>query len=299
MQYNVRHSTIYSYTDPVALCQNQIHLSPRSTPFQSSSGFQLEIVPEPVVRRCWNDVFGNEVWYFSIEEPHTELSVSSQSQVTVSPRSVPNPSLTPPWENVRDQLAEAANGEHRQVAQFCFESSYVRYLPETVTYAAESFTPQRPALEAALDLTARIYRDFKYVPASTAVTTSTSEVLKTRRGVCQDFAHLQLTCLRGLGLAARYVSGYLLTDPPPGQPKLIGSDASHAWLSIYCPGNGWIDLDPTNNVIPQARHVTVAWGRDYGDICPIQGVFTGGGKHAMRVAVDVSPLQAIAEPIGE
>lgn len=296
MQYNVRHTTVYTYTDPVALCQNQVHLCPRSTPYQSASDFHLEISPEPIVRRNWTDVFGNEVWYFSIEESHKELSVTGRSLVAVTPRSAPEPSLTPSWESVREQLRQCENAELRRVAQFCFESSYIRALPEAVDYAAESFYPGRPVLEAAMDLTARINRDFKYVPASTAVTTSTTEVLATRQGVCQDFAHLQIACLRGLGLAARYVSGYLLTDPPQGQPKLVGADASHAWLSLYCPGSGWIDLDPTNNVIPQLRHVTVGWGRDYGDVCPIQGVFTGGGAHAMRVAVDVAPLQASGEP---
>ncbi len=297
MQYSVRHSTTYSYQTPVSLCQNQIHLTPRSTPNQSCSNFHLEISPEPVVRRRWTDLFGNEVWYFSIEEQHQQLTITSYSQVAVTPREPPQAALTSPWENVRDQLTQAANLDFRQAAQFCFESSYIRYLAEARDYAAPSFTPGRPVLDAALDLTSRIYHDFKYVPASTAVTTSTAEVLNLRRGVCQDFAHLQITCLRTLGLAARYVSGYLMTDPPPGQPRLIGADASHAWLSIYCPGNGWIDLDPTNNVIPQSRHVTVGWGRDYSDVCPIQGVFTGGGKHEMQVSVDVAPLQVIAEQV--
>ncbi len=298
MQYNVRHTTTYSYRDPVALCQNQIHLTPRSTPYQTCANFQLEISPEPIVRRSWTDIFGNEVWYFSIEEPHQKLSVTGRSQVTVLPHDPPTPASTLAWEHVRDQLTLAADIDSRLAAQFCFESAYIRYLQEAIDYAVVSFTPQRPILEAAIDLTSRIYHDFKFAPASTAVTTTTREVFRTRRGVCQDFAHLQITCLRSLGLSARYVSGYLMTDPPPGQQKLIGSDASHAWLSIYCPGTGWIDLDPTNNVIPKIRHVTVAWGRDYGDVSPIQGVFTGGGKHEMNVAVDVSPLQPIAEAVG-
>jgi transglutaminase-like putative cysteine protease len=298
MNYTVRHTTTYSYKDPVALCQNQIHLTPRTTPYQSCANFRLEISPEPIVRRSWTDVFGNEVWSFSIEEPHQKLEVTGRSQVTVMPHDTPAPTMTPAWEDVRDELDQAASFDARLAAQFCFESSYIRYLQEALDYAAVSFMPERPILDAALDLTSRIYHDFKYVPASTAVTTTTSEVFKSRRGVCQDFAHLQITCLRSLGLAARYVSGYLMTDPPPGQQKLIGSDASHAWLSIYCPGTGWIDLDPTNNVIPKIRHVTLAWGRDYGDVSPIQGVFTGGGKHEMHVAVDVLPLQAIPEPIG-
>jgi transglutaminase-like putative cysteine protease len=298
MQYDVRHKTTYTYQDPVALCQNQIHLIPRATSFQSCSEFRMDIVPEPIVRRTWTDIFGNDVVYFSIEEPHKQLIVSTHSQVAVMPYETIPPEATSPWETVRDQLTRPANAEVRKVAQFCFESPYVRFLPQARDYALTSFLPERPVLEAAVDLMTRIYRDFKYVPLSTTVTTSTADVMQQRKGVCQDFAHLQLTCLRSLGLAARYVSGYLLTEPPPGQPKLIGSDASHAWLSIYCPGTGWVDLDPTNNVIPQLRHVTVAWGRDYGDVCPIRGVFTGGGNHSMQVAVDVTPLQAVAETVG-
>lgn len=287
MHYSVSHTTTYSYTDAVALCQNQIHLTPRSTPWQLCAEFELLISPEPVIRRRWIDQFGNEVWYFSIESPHTRLSVKGQSKVAVLPRPAIAPQLTPSWELVRDQLTQGATEELRLAAQFCFESRYIKFLREALEYALISFQPGRPILDAALDLMGRIQTEFKYAPASTAVTTSTADVLRTRCGVCQDFAHLQITCLRSLGLAARYVSGYLMTDPPPGQPKLVGADASHAWLSVYCPGSGWIDLDPTNNVIPHLRHVTVGWGRDYGDVCPIQGVFTGGGEHSMTVEVDV------------
>lgn len=290
MHYSVRHTTTYSYTDAVALCQNQIHLTPRPTPWQSCTDFELEIVPEPVIRRCWTDIFGNEVWYFSIEEPHKELSITGRSKVALAPQQLIEPRQTPSWEAVRDQLAEAATPELRMAAQFCFESWYVHFLPQARDYAVISFQPGRPILESAVDLMRRIHAEFKYVPASTAVTTSTAEVMQRRCGVCQDFAHLQITCLRSLGLAARYVSGYLMTDPPPGRPKLVGADASHAWLSVYCPGIGWFDLDPTNNMIPGLRHVTVGWGRDYGDVCPIQGIFTGGGKHTMDVSVDVRPI---------
>jgi transglutaminase-like putative cysteine protease len=290
MQYAVSHRTIYSYADSVLLCQNQTHLTPRVTRFQSRSDFRLEILPEPAIRRSWIDAFDNEVWYFSIEEPHTELTITADSTVSLRPHEVPDARHTPSWESVRDQLLAASNTDLRMVSQFCFESPYIRYLPDAVAYAHTSFTRNRPVLEAALDLTSRIHHEFKFDPDSTAITTTTSEVLRQRSGVCQDFAHLQITCLRSLGLAARYVSGYLLTDPPPGKPRLIGADASHAWLSIYCPGVGWIDLDPTNDCIPQQRHVTIGWGRDYGDICPIKGVFIGGGPHTMSVEVDVAPL---------
>jgi transglutaminase-like putative cysteine protease len=290
MQYAVSHKTTYSYADSVLLCQNQTHLTPRSTRFQSRAGFRLTISPEPSIRRSWNDAFDNEVWYFSIEEPHSELTISAESTVSVVPHAAPNACRTPSWERVRDEMSAANTPDLRMISQFCFESPYIRLLPDALAYASTSFAPNRPVLEAALELTARIYEDFEFDPDSTAITTTTSEVLRQRSGVCQDFAHLQITCLRSLGLAARYVSGYLLTDPPKGQPRMIGADASHAWLSLFCPGIGWIDLDPTNNCIPQQRHVTIGWGRDYGDVCPIKGVFIGGGPHSMSVAVDVAPI---------
>ena len=291
MQYQVRHTTIYSYPDPVSICQNDVHLTPRQTEFQTSTSFYLEVSPEPMLLRPWIDFFGNQVWYFSLEEPHQELRVTARSRVNVTPRALPNPAKTLPWETVRDQFAVPATPELRELCQFCFESPYIHDFAAARDYAAVSFTPGRPLLEAALDLNSRIYHEFEYAPTSTSISTPTWEVLKQRRGVCQDFAHLQITALRSLGLAARYVSGYLVTTPPPGKPKLVGADASHAWLSIFCPGYGWIDLDPTNNVIPQERHVTIGWGRDYGDVAPIQGVLTGGGPHILTVSVDVAPFE--------
>ena len=291
MHYNVRHTTIYSYTDPVSICQNEVHLTPRITPFQSFDGFQLEVLPQPMHLRCRTDSFGNEVWYFSLEEPHQELRVTARSRVSVCVREIPDPKTTMPWEDVRDQLFAADTSELRMISQFRFESPYIRYLKEVQDYALLSFTRRRPWLEAAIDLTSRIYQDFEYAPAATTVSTPTHEVMKQRKGVCQDFAHLEITAFRCLGLAARYVSGYLVTVPPPGKPKLVGADASHAWLSVYCPGLGWIDLDPTNNIIPQERHVTIGWGRDYHDVCPIKGVLTGGGPQILTVSVDVAPVE--------
>ncbi|WP_010581857.1 transglutaminase family protein [Schlesneria paludicola] len=290
MHYNVRHTTIYSYADAVSLCQNEVHLTPRQTPFQSCAGFQLDIAPDPVRRRSRIDAFGNQVWYFSLEEPHHELQITARSRVSIAPRELPIAGATQPWEQVRDQLIRAESPDMRQLAQFRFESPFVQLLDEVRDYALVSFTPKRPLLEAALDLMSRIFREFKYAPTTTSISTPTREVMKLRRGVCQDFAHLQICALRCLGLAARYVSGYLVTAPPPGKPKLIGADASHAWLSVYCPGDGWIDLDPTNNVIPQQRHVTIGWGRDYSDVCPIQGVLTGGGSQILTVSVDVAQI---------
>lgn len=291
MRYRVRHTTSYAYSDPVVLCQNQARLVPQTLPWQQRHDFSLEILPLPAVRHSWIDAFGNEVWYFSVEEPTHVLEVTSTSLVERTPTLLPAPETSPPWEQVRDAVASGVQLNDRLAAQFRFESPFIVELPEARDFALESFTPGRPLLVAALDLTRRIFEEFDYSPAVTAVSTPTREVFATRRGVCQDFAHLQITCLRTLGLPARYVSGYLLTEPPPGTPKLIGADASHAWLAIYCPGWGWIDLDPTNNVVPQEKHVTIGWGRDYGDVCPIKGVFTGGGRQAMSVSVDVTPVE--------
>jgi transglutaminase-like putative cysteine protease len=290
MYYQVRHTTTYLYSDAVVLCQNQARLSPQTTRGQTRHSFSLDITPEPTVRRRWSDAFQNEVWYFSIEAPHHRLQVTSRSLVERLASAPIDPATTPPWERVRDLLARPTGVAERMAGQFRVESPFIMELPEARDYALQSFLPGRPILESALDLTRRIHADFHYSPATTAVSTPTREVFLTRRGVCQDFAHLQITCLRSLGLAARYVSGYLVTLPPPGKPRLVGADASHAWLAVFVPEAGWIDLDPTNNLIPADRHVTIGWGRDYGDVCPIKGVFTGGGGQSIAVAVDVEPV---------
>jgi transglutaminase-like putative cysteine protease len=287
VKYRVRHITSYTYHDRVPLCQNQAHLSPRIFSRQQCESTRLTVQPEPKAMHSWVDYFGNTAHYFAVEVPHDELTVTAESLVTVSPPRIPAPSTTPPWEQVRSATASAL---HEHAVQFTFESPCIRLIDEAHEYAKPSFPSGRPLLEAALDLTTRIWREFKYDPTATCVNTPTKEVLRKRRGVCQDFAHLQITCLRSMGLAARYVSGYLMTDPPPGQPKLVGGDASHAWVAVYCPQHGWFDLDPTNNHMPQLRHVTLAWGRDYSDVCPINGIFLGSAEHRMYVSVDVAPV---------
>ena len=197
------------------------------------------------------------------------------------------------WEAVRDQSAIDRNpGAVIEAYQYAFDSPHVPTSPDLAAYAAISFTPGRPWLESLLDLTRRIYREFKYDKTATNIHTPPSEVLRVRRGVCQDFAHLQIGCLRSLGLAARYVSGYLVTAPPPGQPRLVGADASHAWLSAFSPEHGWIDVDPTNDLIPSLKHISLAWGRDYSDVTPIKGVYIGGGHNGMTVAVDVAACRS-------
>jgi transglutaminase-like putative cysteine protease len=269
VKYRVRHITNYEYHDAVPLCQNQAHLSPRVFERQQCQSTHVTVQPEPTAMHPWVDYFGNSALHFAVEVPHDELTVTAESIVTVTPPRLPAPATTAPWEQVRD-ATKSSFGD--KAVQFTFESPLIRFFNEARDYARPSFTPGRPILEAALDLTSRIFREFKYDPSATCVNTPTEDVL------------------RALGLAARYVSGYLLTEPPPGQTKLVGADASHAWVSVYSPQQrAWFDLDPTNNQMPQLRHVTLAWGRDYSDVCPIKGVFLGGGDHRMYVSVDVAP----------
>ena len=287
MKFEVQHRTTYRYGEPVTLGHNEVHLTPRDFRRQRCLSSRVIVMPEPAVTRSRIDYFGNPATFFTLEEEHRELSITAISDVEILPGSLPDPAGTPPWESVRAALVRPIDADHLAASQFTFDSPSLTRHDRLGEYAATSFTPGRPILAAALDLTDRVYRDFKYDTKATCVSTPTLEVFENRRGVCQDFAHLQIACLRSLGLAARYVSGYLLTDPRPGQPRLVGADASHAWLSVYCGAADWIDLDPTNNQIPTTRHVTVAWGRDYSDVCPINGVVLGGGHHAMSVAVDV------------
>ena len=293
MRYKISHTTTYSYSESVPLCHNEVHLAPRDSNRQNCLTSKLLVKPHPATMGKGLDYFGNHVSYFTVQEGHHKLSVTAVSKVEVLPPELPDPLSTPPWEQVRDTLRCDTQREHLAAYQFAFDSPFVRASDDMREYALVSFAPNRPFLDAYMDLTSRIFHEFKYDKTATQIHTPLADVLRNRHGVCQDFAHLQIGCLRSLGLAARYISGYLLTEPPPGQPKLIGNDASHAWLSAYCPGYGWFDADPTNNQAPDVRHITLAWGRDYGDVCPIKGVFVGGGHHGMSVAVDVSPIDTI------
>lgn len=297
MLYRVIHTTTYEYTEPVSLCQNVAHLTPRGGPGQTCLESSLTIHPVPAVVVERVDYFGNPSTFFAVQEPHRELILTAVHRVEVVPRVEPDPCQTPPWEQVRDLLKVDRSREVLDASQFVCESRYVKSSPELAEYASRSFGEGRRILEAVLDLTARIHADFEYDPQSTTVATALSEVFAQRCGVCQDFAHLQIACLRSIGLAARYVSGYLSTEPPPGFVPLIGADATHAWLSVFCPGLGWIDLDPTNNQIPAEGHILLAWGRDYDDVSPVKGVVLGGGQHSVDVAVLVERL-AEAEPVG-
>ena len=292
MIYSVTHTTTYVYSQPVSLCHNLVHLTPRTTYRQTCIVTSLEVAPRPAVESAHVDFFGNTAHFLTIQEPHKCLTLTARHMVEVAPFLPPPPGETPPWEAVRARLARPADAHTLEASEFVFNSGSVHAAGPLADYAAPSFPAGRPLLDAVLDLTRRIHADFRYDPTATTVTTPLADVLASRRGVCQDFAHLQIGCLRSLGLAARYVSGYLLTQPPPGQPRLVGADASHAWPSVWCPGPGWIDVDPTNNQAPSDKHITLAWGRDYDDVSPIKGVILGGGAHDVAVAVDVVPADA-------
>ncbi|HPF57752.1 MAG TPA: transglutaminase family protein [Candidatus Competibacteraceae bacterium] len=290
MRYTITHRTIYQYSSGVALCHNEARLLPRETPWQLCRPSQIRIKPRPALSVERQDFFGNRVLYFAIQDIHQRLDVTVATEVRVlNERSFNKSSLSPPWEQACQMLREDPDPEIIEARLFRLDSPFVMIHQDFRAYAEPSFTPDRPLLEAMADLNQRIYEDFTYDPHFTTVATPLNEVLSERRGVCQDFAHLAIACLRSLGLAARYVSGYLETLPPPGQPRLVGADASHAWLAVYVPGAGWAEFDPTNNCMPQEKHVTLAWGRDYGDVAPLQGVMTGGGSHTLSVSVDVEP----------
>lgn len=290
MKYKITHTTKYTYTEPVPVCHNLVHLAPRELTHQYCYDFALLLSPAPPDRRQRFDYFGNQIDYFSIHEAHLGLTVTASSIVEVLPTPAVELSQTLPWDVVTARLRSDVTPAGLANYQFLFPSRHVVLGDVYAEYARQSFLPNRPVLEAAVELTTRIHRDFRYDPRATHVHSTLEEVFRERAGVCQDFAHFEIACLRSIGLAARYVSGYLRTTPPPGRPRLVGSDASHAWLSLWCGPLGWVDLDPTNKVIPGVDHVTVAWGRDYADVCPIQGVVIGGGQHLMAVEVDVATL---------
>jgi transglutaminase-like putative cysteine protease len=288
--YRINHTTTYDYAEPVSLCQNVAHLTPRPCPRQRTERTVLTVSPEPAVLQERADYFGNPTAYFTIQEPHRSLIVHVTHRVAVrTDRAVPEASSS--WETVRDRLRTDRSPAWLDAYQYAFDSRYAGANPRLAEYAAPSFTPGRPIVEAALDLNRRIYNEFVYDPKATTLATPVAEVFENRRGVCQDFAHFQLACFRTLGLAARYVSGYLSTIPPPGRVRMVGADATHAWVSLFCGEAGWLDLDPTNNQVPADRHVLIAWGRDYEDVSPLKGVILGGGRHEVKVSVDVTPVE--------
>jgi transglutaminase-like putative cysteine protease len=290
MIYKIVHRTTYRYKYPVSVGNHVACLKPRTLPRHRLAQSELHIKPTPATVTERVDYFGNHLWFFTVEEPHDELVVEARSEVIMEQQEAPWPQESLPWEEVARTLPDHLNPAALDAYQFKFESPRIRTRPEFASYALESFTEKRPLHEGLLDLTARIHRDFRFDSKVTNVRTPVEEVFQKRRGVCQDFAHFQIACLRSIRLAARYVSGYLRTYPPPGQPRLVGADASHAWVSAFCPGIGWLDVDPTNDVVPSSGHVTLAWGRDFGDVSPLHGLILGGGVHTLKVAVDLEEI---------
>lgn len=294
--YHIVHETSYQYALPVRLSHQMLRLTPRSLPWQTCTSHAINIDPAPQNLRMLYDSFGNPLQAFSLDQDHTSLEVYAESWVELSQR--PLPMLTLPWEQVTDILTYRAGrqlpDDVLEASRFLFESSHVRVKRDFARYAADCFTPGLPLLDGVSALMRRIFNEFTFDPLATTVSTPVTEVFINKRGVCQDYAHFMLSCLRSLGLAARYVSGYLLTQPPPGQARLIGADASHAWVSVYCPGTDglggyWIDADPTNGIFPEISHITLGWGRDFLDVSPLRGVLIGGGEQTMKVAVTVTP----------
>jgi transglutaminase-like putative cysteine protease len=291
MKLELSHRTTYVYRSPVAQSYHLVHLRPRQMPTQAVLHHSLLIDPAPAQSTDITDYFGNAAKLMRIEDEHSEFVVHARSTVDIPAQSPPDLDATSPWEKVVTLARNVGAGLDLDVAQFACRSRITPLSRQLASFAFGSFTPGLPVLAGAMALTRHIYEEFTFDATATDVSTPVHRVLQTRRGVCQDFAHLTIAALRSIGLPARYVSGYLLTQPPPGQPKLQGADASHAWLSVWAPETGWIDFDPTNGLIPRGEHITVAYGRDYEDISPIGGVLLGGGDQKMTVAVDVEPVK--------
>ena len=294
MRYRVQHVTTYTYDDDVTGSYGQFHLRPRDLDWQSCLAHEVTVNPEPSDLFRHVDLYGNTKSYFHVLAPHTTLTVTATSVVEVTPPRYDADALAQPWEQARPLVSGTAAERHPdawKVADYVFASTMVDIPPGARDYAERSFPPGRPVGEAVTELMHRVYADFTYKSGSTTVSTRVAELLRTRTGVCQDFTHVMVSGLRSLGLAGRYVSGYLATRPPPGKPRMVGADASHAWVGCWVPGNGWMYLDPTNNRLVDASHATVAWGRDYADVTPVKGViFTEAKKSTMKVSVDMAPL---------
>jgi len=291
MLYAITHPTTYRYQSAVSVSQHLAHLRPRETARQQVLEVALEVEPTSATVVSREDYYGNLTDYLSVEGSHREFRVTARSRVRVTAPALPEPRSTLAWEKAREACTTDVLSTDSEVGEFLFDSPFITTAEPFADYARRSFAAGRPILEAVADFIGRIFRDFQFDRRATTIATPVEEVFRRRRGVCQDFAHLAITCLRSLGLPARYVSGYIETVPPPGKARLVGADASHAWFAFWCPGFGWIDADPTNNLLCADRHVTVAWGRDFSDVSPLRGVVVGGGEHRLQVAVDVEPIK--------
>ncbi len=293
MRYRVNHITDYIYDSPATLCHNIMFQIPHDFPFQKVINHEYSIYPKPSYEIVRSDFFENKYLYFSIEHSHKKLTVVSESKLElIEPEWMKVvPGNTQPWEEVVDWLKsdQALN----DIKQFYLESEHVKLVDGIREYTLESFTSGRPIMEAMLELNNRIFSDFKFTPGFTDISTPVEEVFKHKKGVCQDFAHFSLACLRSIGLSARYMSGYIETLPPPGKPKLVGADASHAWIALYIPGLDWVEFDATNNLLVSDKHLRVAVGRDFADVTPLKGIVYSSGSQKMRVSVDVRNMDDI------
>ena len=294
-RYRVEHETVYEYGGPVAISHNELRLVPRRLENQALHDFAMTIDPLPETIAARRDYFGNEVLFFTLGEPHARLAITARSRVERSAPAPTQPEASPAWEHVASALRRESAAPWLEALEFALPSLFAPVAPALAAYARPCFPPRRALLIGFGELCARIHRDFAYEPGATSLSTPVLEVLRDRRGVCQDFAHLAIACLRSLGLPARYVSGYVRTrraEAPPGEREPLGSDASHAWVAAFCPVNGWVDFDPTNDRLAADRHVTLAWGRDYDDVSPVKGVTVGGGAQRMSVRVELVPSEA-------
>jgi transglutaminase-like putative cysteine protease len=290
MKYDVSHRTIYRYSAPVAQSQHILHMSPRPVERQKVKGHVLLVEPAPTIRTERDDYFGNRVVMFDIEQEHEELVVHAKSTIDVTARGPVDLKASSAWDAITLAVANADSRIGLDVLRYACASKHTRATVEIADYARSSFAAGRPLLDATWDLVSRIYDNFTFDTTATDISTPVTQVLQQRRGVCQDFSHLALACLRALHLPARYVSGYILTSPPPGAPRLTGADASHAWIAVWSPEFGWVDFDPTNRMQPRDGHITIAYGRDYDDVSPISGILLGGSEHSVSVGVDVLPI---------
>ena len=294
-RYHVVHQTRYTYQRLVTLSQLYLHLSPRSFQYQQTESHRIWVTPPQEDASDGIDYFGNDIRRITITTPHKMLLVHAEATVKLAPRhELGHIKGSHAWESLRDMMLQITNPLIQEACRYLYASPHVRWSRELESYARVSYTAGRPQLDAALDLTQRIFDDFEFDATATDISTPLDKVLKGRRGVCQDFAQLMIGCLRSIGLPARYVSGYLLTHPPAGQRRMIGADASHAWVSVYCPDLGWVDFDPTNRCLVQHEHITLGWGRDFSDVTPLRGVVLGGGEHELQVNVTVNPLPMVA-----
>jgi len=288
MKYIVAHKTTYTYFEPVSMSHHVAKLVPRDTDRQCCRNVHVKIHPQPDNLNEYIDFFGNKVIYFSVEKEHTQLTVSVRTEIDkdlLASREI-NLYNNTTIETLKKDLAEL-RPELAEIRQFIFATPMTEWNEDVAAYALQSFTPGRPVFEAARDLMRRIHTDFEFKPGFTTVSTPLSVAMRERKGVCQDFAHLAVACVRSVGLPARYVSGYIETISPPGVEKLYGVDASHAWFSVYITNMGWVDFDPTNNIIPGDQYITIGWGREYADVAPLKGIILSSGSHALKVSVDV------------